>query len=137
VNSSGALWKISTENSVGDSLCNWHDKQCSQFIDEINPSVNPLVKMTCHHFFWLCFNFFSHCNSFGIYRENISIGKIPQKVTDRNILSVFLFVFINFLVVKIIIKNSKDGFKVFLVVLLYLFLDSFRGSLIILKINNY
>jgi len=29
-------------------------------------SVIPLVKMTRHHFFLLCFNFFSHGNSLGI-----------------------------------------------------------------------
>jgi hypothetical protein len=63
-------------------------------------SVILLVKMTRHHFFLLCFNFFSHGNSLGIYRENISVGKIPRKFTDGNIPSVFPFVFINFLVVK-------------------------------------
>jgi hypothetical protein len=56
--------------------------------------------MTRHHFFLLCFNFFSHGNSLGIYRGNISVGKIPQKFTDENIPSVFPFVFINFLVVN-------------------------------------
>jgi len=43
---------------------------------EFIPSVIPLVKMTCHHFFLLCFNFF------------------PTVIP-----SVFPFVFINFLVV--------------------------------------
>jgi len=56
--------------------------------------------MTRHYFFLLCFNFFSHGNSLGIYRENISVGKIPRKFTDGNIPSVFPFVFINFLVGK-------------------------------------
>jgi len=60
-----------------------------------------LVKMTCHHLFLLCFNFFSHCNSLGKYRGNISVGKIPRKFTDGNIPSVFPFVFIDFLVVNI------------------------------------
>jgi len=50
-------------------------------------------------FFLICFKFFSHGNSVGIYRGNISVGKIPQKFTDENIPSVFPFVFINFLVV--------------------------------------
>ena len=101
------LWKIPKENSVGDSLCNWHDEQCSQFTDGITegiyrrkiPSVIPLAKMTRHLFFLLCFKFFSHGNSVGIYRGNISVGKIPRKFTDENISSVFPFVFINFLVV--------------------------------------
>jgi hypothetical protein len=33
---------------------------------EFIPSVIPLVKMARHHFFLLCFNFFSHGNSLGI-----------------------------------------------------------------------
>jgi hypothetical protein len=117
VNSSRALWKIPTEIFVGDSLCNWHDEQCSQFTngftdgftngitDGIFPSVISLVKMTRYHFFCFVLIFFSHGNSLGIYRGNISIGKIPRKFTDENIPSVFPFVFIDFLVVsfKIII----------------------------------
>ena len=114
------LWKIPTENSVGDSLCNWHDEQCSQFTDGITeglyrrniPSVIPLVKMTRHLFFLLCFNFFSHGNSVGIYRGNISVGKIPRKFTDENIPSVFPFVFINFLVVSYV--ECKFGSKKYL-----------------------
>jgi hypothetical protein len=35
-------------------------------IPSVNPSVILLVKMTRHHFFLLCFNFFSHGNSLGI-----------------------------------------------------------------------
>jgi hypothetical protein len=54
--------------------------------------------MARHYFFLLCFNFFFHCNSLGKYRENISVGKIHRQFTDKNILSVFLFVFIDFLV---------------------------------------
>jgi hypothetical protein len=64
------------------------------------PSVIPLVKMTRHYFFLLCFNLFSHGNSLGIYRGNISVGKIPRKFTDENIPSVFPFVFIDFLVMN-------------------------------------
>jgi hypothetical protein len=60
---------------------------------------NFVGKNNTSSFFLLCFKFFSHGNSVGIYRGNISIGKIPQKFTDENIPSVFLFVFINFLVV--------------------------------------
>ena len=56
--------------------------------------------MIRHHFFLLCFNFFSHCNFLGIYRGNFSVGKIPLKFTDRNIPLVFPFVFIDFLRVK-------------------------------------
>jgi len=106
------LWKIPTENSVGDSLCDWHDEQCSQFTDEITegfyrrkiPSVFPSVipSVNCEHIiFFFCFvlNFFSHGNSVGIYRGNIFVGKISRKFTDKNISSVFPFVFINFLVV--------------------------------------
>jgi hypothetical protein len=59
-------------------------------------------------FFLLCFKFFSHGNSVGIYRGNISIGKIPRKFTDENIPSVFPFVFINFLVVKSIGTVKKE-----------------------------
>ena len=56
---------------------------------------------TSSFFFLLCFKFFSHGNSVDIYRGNIFVGKIPRKFTDENIPSVFPFVFINFLVVKI------------------------------------
>ena len=109
------LWKIPTENSIGDSLCNWHDEQCSQFTDRITegiyrrkiPSVISLVKMTRHLFFLLCFKFFSHDNFVGIYRGNISVGKIPRKFTDKNIPSVFPFVFINFLVMYLFISIIK------------------------------
>jgi len=76
---------------------------------EFIPSVISLVKMTRHYFFLLCFKFFSHGNSLGIYRGNISIGKIPQKFTDENIPSVFSFVFINFLVVNRAKKNRHIG----------------------------
>jgi hypothetical protein len=69
--------------------------------------------MTRHLFFLLCFKFFSHGNSIGIYRGNISVGKIPQKFTDGNIPSVFLFVFIDFLVVMnhVDIKIKKPTAK--------------------------
>jgi hypothetical protein len=103
--SNNTFWKIPTENSVGDSLCNWHDEQCSQFTDRITEGIYrqnfPSVKMTRHLFFCFFFKFFSHGNSVGIYRGNISVGKIPRKFTDENIPSVFPFVFINFLVVWI------------------------------------
>jgi hypothetical protein len=53
-------------------------------------------------FFLLCFNYyFSHCNFLSIYRGNMSVGKINRKFTNKNIPSVFLFIFINFLIVKI------------------------------------
>jgi len=54
--------------------------------------------------FLLCFNFFSHCNSLGLYRGNMSVDKIPWKFTDGNIPSVFSFVFIDFLVVKVVAR---------------------------------
>ena len=63
-----------------------------------NTSVILLVKMTRYFF---CFKFFSHDNSVGIYRGNIYVRKTPRKFTDENIPSVFLFVFINFLVVNV------------------------------------
>jgi hypothetical protein len=62
-------------------------------------SVISLVKMECHHFFFFVLIFFSHCNSLGKYRENISVGKIRQQFTNENIPLVFSFVFLNFLVV--------------------------------------
>jgi hypothetical protein len=56
-------------------------------------SVIPLVKIARHRFF--CFVlFFSHCNSLGKYRENISVskyrgnisvGKIRLQFTNENI----------------------------------------------------
>jgi hypothetical protein len=99
------------ENSVGNSLCNWHDEQCSQFTngftnritDGKNSVGNSVGKRWHVIIFLLCFNFFSHGNSLGIYRGNISIGKIPQKFTDENIPSIFPFVFIDFLVVMLVI----------------------------------
>jgi hypothetical protein len=73
----------------------------TEFIPLVIPSVISLVKMTRHQFFFLlCLKFFSHGNSLGIYRGNISVGKSPRKFTDGNIPSVFPFVFINFLVVN-------------------------------------
>ena len=42
---------------------------------------------------------FTDCNSLGIYRGNIAVGKICRYISDGSIPSVFLFVFINFLVV--------------------------------------
>ena len=63
--------------------------------------------MTRHLFFLLCFKFFSHGNSVGIYQGNISVGKIPRKFTDENIPSVFPFVFINFLIVTIMTQFRK------------------------------
>jgi hypothetical protein len=103
VNSSGALWKIPIENSIGDSLCNWHDEQCSQFTNEFIDGIYSIGNFVCKNdtssFFFALFYFFSHCNSLGIYRENISVGKIPRKFTDGNIPSVFPFVFIDFLIV--------------------------------------
>jgi hypothetical protein len=64
--------------------------------------VIPLVNPDTSSFFLLCFNFFSHRNSLGIFRGNILVGKIPRKFTDENIPSVFPFVFIGFLVVDVL-----------------------------------
>jgi len=76
-----SVHSLPTEFSVGNSISNF------------------VSKNDMSSFFLLCFKFFSHGNSVGIYRGNISVGKIPRKFTDENIPSVFPFVFINFLVV--------------------------------------
>jgi hypothetical protein len=59
VNSSEALWKIPTENSVGDSFCNWHDEQCSQFINEFTDEIysvdNSVGKNGTSSFFFALF----------------------------------------------------------------------------------
>jgi hypothetical protein len=39
----------------------------------------------------------------------MSVDKIPQKFTDRNIPSVFPFLFINFLVVKAVARVRRRG----------------------------
>jgi len=70
------------------------------------PRENFVGKNDTTSFFLLCFKFFSHGNAVGIYQGNISVGKIPRKFTDGNILSVFPFVFINFLVVNVITPSS-------------------------------
>jgi len=63
--------------------------------------VIPLVKIARHHFILFCFVLiFFHCNSLGKYQRNISIGKIRRQFTNENILSVFPFVFADFLVVS-------------------------------------
>jgi hypothetical protein len=74
----------------------------TDFTDGINSVGNSVGKNDTSSFlFLLCFNFFSHGNSLGIYRGNIFVGKIPRKFIDGNIASVFPFVFIDFLVVKL------------------------------------
>jgi len=74
----------------------------TDFTDGINSVGNSVGKNDTSSFlFLLCFNFFSHGNSLGIYRGNIFVGKIPRKFIDGNIVSVFPFVFIDFLVVKL------------------------------------
>ena len=72
-------------------------------------SVIPLVKITRHRFFYFVLIFFSNGNSLGIYRGNISVGKIPRKFTDENIPLVFPFVFIDFLVVLKVGFNCFQG----------------------------
>jgi hypothetical protein len=72
-----------------------------------NSIGNSVSKNDMPSFFLLCFILFSHGNSVGIYRGNISVGKISRKCTDENIPSVFLFVFINFLVVFLILWNCR------------------------------
>jgi hypothetical protein len=93
VNSS--LWKIPTEFSVCDSLCNWHDEQCSRFTDRIYfVGINDTSS-----FFCFVLNLFPHYNSLGIYWGNIFVGEIRRQFTNGKISSIFLFVFIDFLVV--------------------------------------
>jgi hypothetical protein len=67
-----------------------------------NTDGNFVGKNGMSSFFLLCFNFFSHCYSLGKYRGNISVGKIRRQFTNENIHLVFLFVFIDFLVVAIL-----------------------------------
>jgi hypothetical protein len=64
--------------------------------------INSVDKNGMSSFFLLCFNYyFSHCNSLGKYRENISVCKIRRQFTSKSIPSVFPFVFIDFLVVQL------------------------------------
>ena len=71
----------------------------TDFTDIIYSVGNCVGKNDTSSFFLLCFNFFSHYNSLGIYQRNISVSKISRKFTYENISSVFSFVFIDFLVV--------------------------------------
>jgi len=64
--------------------------------------------MARHHFFLLYFNFFPHCNSLGKYGENISVGKIHWQFTNENIPLIFLFVFIDFLVVDVMLWGKNN-----------------------------
>ena len=59
--------------------------------------------------FLLCLNCFPHCNSLGIYRGYMSVGKINRKVTDENIPLVFSFVFIDFLIVVVQSNQQING----------------------------
>jgi hypothetical protein len=74
------------KNSVGDSLYNWHDEQCSQFTDgftnEITEEIYFVGKNDTSSFFLFCFKFFSHGNSLGIYCKNTNF--LPIKL--RNVL---------------------------------------------------
>jgi hypothetical protein len=75
----------------------------TDFTDGINTVGNFIGKIVISLFFLLYFNYFvSHCNFLGIYQENIVVGKIHRKVTDRKILLIVSFVFIDFLVVTVI-----------------------------------
>jgi hypothetical protein len=47
------------------------------FTNGINFVGNSIGKNDTPSFFLLYFKFFFHCNSLGIYRGNIAIGKIP------------------------------------------------------------
>ena len=53
-------------NNVHNLPTNLPTESPTEFIPSVIPLVIPLVKMTCYHFFLLCFNFFSHGNSLGI-----------------------------------------------------------------------
>jgi len=74
----------------------------TDFTDIINSIGNSVGKNNMSLFFF-CFVliFFFYCNSLGIYRENISVNKIPRKFTNKNIPLIFPFVFIDFLIVAL------------------------------------
>ena len=59
----------------------------TDFTDRIYSVGNSVGKNYTSSFFLLCFKFFSHCNSLGIYRGNISIGKslknLPMEIFPR------------------------------------------------------
>jgi hypothetical protein len=97
------FWKTpSVIPFVIDMMNNVHSLPTDLLTDlstELPMEFIPSVKMTRHYFFCFVLIFFSHGNSLGIYRGNISVGKIPRKFTDEKIPSVLPFVFIDFLVV--------------------------------------
>ena len=97
----------SLENFVGDSLCNWHDEQCSQFTNEFTDGIY-VGKNGTSSFFFIFFNFFltviPSVYTEGIFLSVKSLGNLPTEIfpwkfTDGNIPSIFPFVFIDFLVV--------------------------------------
>jgi hypothetical protein len=79
----------------------------------INFVGNSVGKIIMSSFFLLCFNYFvSHCNSLGIYRGNIVVGKIRRYISDENIPLVFSFVFVNFLVMFVLfLKKFKSKYR--------------------------
>jgi hypothetical protein len=108
VNSSKTLWKIPTRFFIGDSLCNWHDEQCSQFtneftdgvIDKINSVGNSVGKNDTSLFFLLYFNYFFPTVIPSVNTERIF--PLVKSVGNLNISLVFLFVFIDFLLVSVL-----------------------------------
>jgi hypothetical protein len=52
----------------------------NKFTDRFISSVISLVNPDTSSFFCFVLNFFSHRNSLGIYRWNISVGKIPENL---------------------------------------------------------
>jgi hypothetical protein len=64
--------------------------------------------MASHRFFCFVLIIFSHCNSLSKYRGNIAVNKIRRQLINENILSVFLFVFIDFLVVTRLQFDARD-----------------------------
>ena len=49
--------------------------------------------MARHHFFCFVLIIFSHCNSVGKYRENISVGKIRRQFTKEYSLGISVYIY--------------------------------------------
>jgi hypothetical protein len=85
-------------------------------------SVISFVRMTCYFFFN---TFLSRCNFLGVYWRRIFICKVHRNLLMKIILLVFLFVFVNFLVVCIFwyfwqillnLGERKDSLKIKLLI---------------------
>jgi len=90
-------------------MMNSVNKVTNGFTDGIY-SVGNSVGKSWHVIIFFCFVliFLSLHNFLGIYRGNISIGKIPRKFTNKNIFLLFPFIFIGFLVVDALIPKIRN-----------------------------